>query len=81
MSHDDWKYIELVQSSAALLYRQRQPEVDVSGAICGFGEWSEWERVPFQPELMRMKRSDLIAAEETDANGQPAQEDFKKKRG
>ena len=29
-----------------LIYRQRQPLMDASGSMCGFGEFLEWEIVP-----------------------------------
>lgn len=40
-----------------LQYRLRIPQVDASGAVCGFGEWSEW-LVPYEIDKDELDRED-----------------------
>ena len=41
--------LRIVDNGTGLLifqYRNRQPQMDASGAVCGFGDWGKWKAVP-----------------------------------
>jgi len=40
------RLIDNGSGSFILQWRSVQPQVDASGAMCGFGDWGEWQTVP-----------------------------------